>query len=67
MIPSIDPGKIEVAGNSAGAGAVMVLCENNYLDKAIQMTKKIIVVDLACNQDFQDVFVQKLNFPDLII
>jgi len=67
MIPSIDPGKIEVAGNSAGAGAVMVLCEKNYLDKAIQMTKKIIVVDLACNQDFQDVFVQKLNFPDLII
>jgi uncharacterized 2Fe-2S/4Fe-4S cluster protein (DUF4445 family) len=63
MIPDMDFEKVEVAGNSAGAGAIMALCDNRFLEKAIQMPAKIIVVDLACNKDFQDVFVQKLSFP----
>ncbi|RLC21411.1 MAG: hypothetical protein DRH93_11790 [Deltaproteobacteria bacterium] len=65
MIPAMDFAKVEVAGNSAGAGAVMVLCDKSFLEKTIQMANKVTVVDLACNQDFQDVFVQKLGFPDL--
>jgi len=65
MIPAMDLSRVEVAGNSAGAGAIMALCDHTFLDKAIQMANKIIVVDLACNQDFQNVFVQKLTFPDL--
>ncbi|MBW1821801.1 MAG: DUF4445 domain-containing protein, partial [Deltaproteobacteria bacterium] len=63
MIPRMDPDNVEVAGNSAGSGAIMVLCDNTYLEKAIQMANQITVVDLACNQDFQEVFIQKLNFP----
>ncbi|MCP4721964.1 MAG: ATP-binding protein, partial [Desulfobacteraceae bacterium] len=63
MIPAMDSARVEVAGNSAGAGAIMVLCENTYLEKAIQLADKIKIVDLACNQDFQEVFVKKLNFP----
>ena len=63
MIPGMDLRQIEVAGNSAGAGAIMVLCDKAFLEKAIQMTSKIIVVDLACNRDFQNVFVQNLAFP----
>ncbi|MBU0463041.1 MAG: DUF4445 domain-containing protein [Proteobacteria bacterium] len=65
MIPAMDLARIEVPGNSAGAGAVMALCDKIFLEKAIQMASKIIIVDLACNQDFQDVFIQKLNFPVL--
>jgi len=63
MIPAMDFIKIKVAGNSAGAGAIMVLCDKFFLKKAIQMASKITIVDLACNQDFQDVFIQELNFP----
>jgi len=63
MIPAMNLKRVEVAGNSAGAGAIMVLCDTLFLEKAKQMAKKVIVVDLACNQDFQDVFIQKLNFP----
>ncbi len=62
MIPTMDLSQIEVAGNSAGAGAIMVLCDKTFLEKAIQITSKIIVVDLACNQDFQNIFVQNLAF-----
>ena len=65
MIPAMDLNRVEVAGNSAGAGAIMALCDNAFLDKAIQIANKVIVVDLACNQNFQDVFVKKLSFPSV--
>jgi len=65
MISDIHPDKIEVAGNSAGAGAVMVLCDDFYLRKAIEIAGRITVVDLACDQKFQEVFVQNLSFPFL--
>ncbi|WP_457554192.1 ASKHA domain-containing protein [Desulfobacula sp.] len=63
MIPVMDMDKVEVPGNSAGAGAIMVLCDTSFLEEAIQMASQIRVVDLACNKNFQDVFVQKLSFP----
>ncbi len=63
MIPSMDPARVEVSGNSAGAGAIMVLCDDAFLEKSIQMSTRITTVDLACDQDFQKVFVEKLSFP----
>ncbi len=66
MIPAIDPNKIEVAGNAAGAGAVMVLCDDLFFSKTIEMAGRITTVDLTCDQKFQEVFVQKLGFPFLI-
>jgi len=65
MIPVINPDKIEVAGNAAGAGAVMVICDDKFLEKSIDMAGRITVVDLACDKNFQEVFVQKLSFPFL--
>ncbi len=65
MIPDINPEKIEVAGNSAGAGGVMVLCDDIFLKKAIEMAGRITTVDLTCDQKFQEVFVQNLSFPFL--
>ena len=65
MIPDINPDKIEAAGNSAGAGAVMVLCDDFYLKKTIEIAGRITTVDLACDQKFQEVFVQNLGFPFL--
>jgi len=62
MIPDMDPGLVEVAGNSAGAGAIMVLCDKIFLEKAIKMAGNITIVDLACNIDFQDIFIQNLSF-----
>jgi uncharacterized 2Fe-2S/4Fe-4S cluster protein (DUF4445 family) len=63
MIPKIDPDKIEVAGNAAGSGAVMALCKEQYLDEIIETSNKIEVIDLACNVDFQKMFIANLNFP----
>ncbi len=65
MIPVINPNRIEIAGNSAGAGAIMVLCDDIFLKKSIEMAENITIIDLACNQKFQEVFIQKLSFPSL--
>ncbi len=65
MIPTMDLSQIENAGNAAGAGAIMVSCDKAFLEKSIQIARKVIVVDLACNQDFQNLFVQNLAFPVL--
>ena len=63
MIPSMDLAKVETAGNLAGAGSVMILCNDTYLKKSIQMAKQIKVVDLTCDQDFQETFIKRLSFP----
>ena len=63
MIPTMDLSKVETAGNLAGVGAVMVLCDAIYLEKSIQIAKQINVIDLACNQEFQEIFIKKLSFP----
>jgi uncharacterized 2Fe-2S/4Fe-4S cluster protein (DUF4445 family) len=64
MIPEMAPDTIEVAGNSAGAGAVMVLSDEHYFNKSIEMAESITIIDLATNISFQNVFVEKLSFPE---
>lgn len=62
IIPKIDLDQIEMTGNSAGSGAVMALCDDRYLVKAIRMAARIETVDLACNIEFQNKFISNLNF-----
>ncbi len=64
MIPKMVYSKVEDVGNAAGAGAVMVLCDDYYLEKSKQISKKIRVVELAGNPDFQNAFIKALRFPD---
>ncbi len=63
MIPHMNTARIKTAGNLAGVGAVMTLCDTVYLEKAKYLAKQIKVVELACNHDFQAAFVQRLSFP----
>jgi uncharacterized 2Fe-2S/4Fe-4S cluster protein (DUF4445 family) len=63
IIPKIDPEQIEMAGNAAGSGAVMALCDEEYIHQATRMAAQIEIVDLACNVDFQNIFIHNLNFP----
>ena len=65
MIPAMDPDRVTVTGNSAGAGAIMALCDPSYIDKARHMAERVTVVDLTCHSEFQDVFIENLHFPDL--
>ncbi len=66
MIPQVPEEKIEIAGNLAGAGAVMALCNKRYQKLAQKMADEIEVVDLAKNIDFQQSFIANLRFPGLL-
>ncbi|MDK9708206.1 MAG: ASKHA domain-containing protein [Desulforhopalus sp.] len=61
IIPNIALGDIEMVGNAAGSGAVMALCDETYIDQAAQLAAQIAIVDLACNVDFQNMFIDNLN------
>ena len=63
MLPVVDPKKIEVGGNLAGAGAIMALCDSNYIDMATRLSSAVEVVELATSADFQSAFVDNLHFP----
>lgn len=64
MLPDIDPSRIHVAGNAAGAGAIMALCDEQYIDKVRKLAAKILVIELSASIDFQNTFVARLSFPD---
>ena len=61
IIPDIAREQIEMAGNAAGTGAVMALCDERYIDKATKIAAEVEIVDLAGNVLFQDRFVDNLN------
>lgn len=63
MLPEIQLQKIVHSGNLAGAGAVMALCDDRYLELAKNLAAQIQIVDLATSHEFQKVFVDRLVFP----
>jgi len=64
MIPQVPEERIEIAGNLAGAGAVMALCDNQYVQLAKELAAKIVVIELATSIQFQQVFIENLGFPN---
>lgn len=66
MVPSICANRIEMIGNSAGAGAVMVLCDDSYLQKTIDEAEKVSAIDLAGKTEFQKRFIGNLEFPEQV-
>lgn len=63
MFPDLPEECITVTGNSAGAGAVLVLFNPELRDKARELARKTIVLDLAARPGFQEVFLSSLSFP----
>ncbi len=64
MFPEMPLQEILHSGNLAGAGAVMALCDNRYLEQAKNLAAQIQIVDLALDIEFQKVFVNRLRFPE---
>ena len=64
MIPDMPQEAIRSAGNLAGAGAVMALCDPSYVDEAVHMADRLQTLDLACDMAFQEAFVENLRFPE---
>ena len=64
MIPFHLKVKLVPVGNAAGEGAKIALINEEELLYADKLAKKISFVELAASGDFQDCFVDNLEFPD---
>ncbi len=63
MFPALPEECITMTGNGAGAGAVLVLFNPELREKARELARTAIVLDLAAQKEFQEVFLSSLSFP----
>jgi uncharacterized 2Fe-2S/4Fe-4S cluster protein (DUF4445 family) len=63
LIPALPPERIRYVGNAASLGAQMCLVSEAERARAERIARSIEHVSLASHPDFQDVFVDAMNFP----
>jgi len=63
LIPRVDPERIRSLGNAASTGASMVLLSRSHWEWANRVSRFIEHVELSSRRDFNDYFVEQLNFP----
>jgi len=62
LIPDLELDKIHILGNSAGAGASMVLMSKDEKDLAETTPSKVRHVELALREDFQNAYIKAMDF-----
>ena len=62
LIPEDFKGNMVFVGNTSLEGARLSLLSQEFLEEAQDISRKIKVLELSTNKDFQDVFVKELKF-----
>jgi uncharacterized 2Fe-2S/4Fe-4S cluster protein (DUF4445 family) len=63
LIPRVNPGIIQSLGNAASTGASMVLLSKAYWRLANELAHSMEYIELSSRLDFNDHFVENLDFP----
>jgi uncharacterized 2Fe-2S/4Fe-4S cluster protein (DUF4445 family) len=63
LIPPLAPGRIRYVGNAAALGAQLALVSETERARAERLARSIEHLSLATHPDFQDLFVEAMNFP----
>jgi uncharacterized 2Fe-2S/4Fe-4S cluster protein (DUF4445 family) len=63
LIPPLAPGRIRYVGNAAALGAQLALVSEAERSRAERLARSIEHLSLATHPDFQDLFVEAMNFP----
>jgi uncharacterized 2Fe-2S/4Fe-4S cluster protein (DUF4445 family) len=63
LIPPLPAAKIRYVGNAASLGAQLCLVSEAERQRAERVARRIEHVSLAAHPDFQDIFVECMNFP----
>ncbi|MEK8035301.1 MAG: ASKHA domain-containing protein [candidate division NC10 bacterium] len=63
LIPPLPASRIRYVGNAAALGAQLALMSEAERARAGRIARRIEHVSLAAHPDFQDVFVDSMNFP----
>jgi uncharacterized 2Fe-2S/4Fe-4S cluster protein (DUF4445 family) len=64
LIPRVRPDIVQSLGNAASTGASMVLLSKAYWQKANDLAHSIEHIELSTRLDFNEYFVESLNFPE---
>lgn len=64
LLPGFDPDLITSLGNAASTGASMVLLSKNYWQTANDLSDSIEHIELSSRTDFNDYFIEHLDFPE---
>lgn len=64
MLPGILKDRIIPVGNAAGEGAKLALLNNEELERAERLARHTEFLELAALPEFQDEFVDQLEFPE---
>ncbi len=63
LIPALPAERIRYVGNAAALGAQLALVSEPERARAEEIARSIEHVSLASHPDFQDIFVEAMNFP----
>ena len=63
LIPPLAPDRIRYVGNAAALGAQLALVSEAERARAERLARSIEHLSLATHPDFQDLFVDAMNFP----
>jgi len=61
LLPDVPRERVEFIGNAALAGAVLATLSRRHLENAVRVAREAVRVDMATDESFQDVFVDKLR------
>ena len=61
LLPDVPRERVEFVGNAALAGAVLATLSKRHLETAVRVAREAVRVDMATDESFQDVFVDKLR------
>ncbi|MCR4576314.1 MAG: ASKHA domain-containing protein [Clostridiales bacterium] len=64
LLPQELNGRIVPVGNAAGDGAKMMLLSQEYRNTAEKLRKNTAYIDLSAQEEFEDIFAEKLLFDD---
>ena len=62
LLPDVDVNKIVFAGNAAGTGVSMALASDRETELAESIPEKIKHIELAQNEDFQNIYLNAMSF-----
>jgi uncharacterized 2Fe-2S/4Fe-4S cluster protein (DUF4445 family) len=65
LIPALPAGRIRYVGNAASLGAQLCLLSEAERARAVDVAARIEHVSLAAHPDFEELFVNAMNFPRL--
>ena len=66
LLPEELKGRVRLIGNAAGEGARIAVLDEGEYRRCDELMKQTEFLELAMDMEFQDIYVEELEFPEKI-